>query len=1109
MEDELELFIRERKERVAQDRASLDLEPPYMEVLAKPHGSYGSLFKENIPPKLTAQKKEESNDVGLPLGLEYEKKKKKLQHELRMDYRRHIAQQNGALKQRPPSRRDVATLTEASKEYHRALSSPESARHNIRREMPDDQESDEEKYTSKRQTEVRCSRQRVLESCYEKHHGKDDCREDREIPSGFVLQGRRSRALNKADEAEFSTGLLIGVIDTEEALQMRKERYREQLQEQIAEHYRNKKREKELELTVAATGANDPEKQPNRIRQFGTSRRKTSRLSGRSMLGQSEESSSTSSSNLPNHGVTDVGGRRAPPPDQPYVAFWASPVYSCGTADPNRGRLSPDRQPVMLPFPRPMETSRTPMIPPHLPHIVSEANKSPFREPYYYYGNRTMLDPHLAYYGHMPYHAVGPHMSYFNMPLEGAVPYHLSDASPQSGSSFPESSPQPNTDTVTTNPHTGVIPPEKPHCRPNTDTVTTNPHTGVIPPEKPQSNRRRTLNYADELKQQILEKQERKRAEREEQERYEAKLEAEMRRLQPWGRGGGGAPLKDHTGNVIADLKQMHKLNEVALSHPEQQERALAMNAACRAGANESSITGHPRHQPNEEAHSNPEQQQSAPSINTACPGFSHVQTPEISNQPTRPQATENAYRAYLDQQIKEKKQKQAEEKERNRLQEEKDARILEEYHATMKRRFEEEQEKMKQKEMEKKAKEEELLNLAKQRKMEEERKKTEEREKAQKKKHEQEQQAQVKVHQEAPPRSPPLQRNHVPHQDTPKPPIAESSRSQDPLPESSLSGHHSPPVPARKNQLRATGNKTDVYSELSALRRQLRAEQRRLETHLQQGDCDDTDYLMTGRKSHQQLDVFEMARLKLQAPVRKPRSRNMEPSSLLRIHDSLQLDKTDGGSRLCSSQVERLERVGVANRRGRVDNDLLQKISSQRSTCTNEYFDTSPPRQRDLMREKQQGSVIGLQARGSLLESDSAFLAPLGDDFPVPSSPEAEETSQLSARERRRLTKQSQNSPERENDVHPGSSNRGEAESSSEGNSQEKMSPESRGNTAGTVDLYGDDDDDFLPPQISRLTHNRQSSMESSSTDLWMRPGTSETLKCLEESVKRDPLTT
>lgn len=40
-------------------------------------------------------------------------------------------------------------------------------------------------------------------------------------------------------------------------------------------------------------------------------------------------------------------------------------------------------------------------------------------------------------------------------------------------------------------------------------------------------------------------------------------------------------------------------------------------------------------------------------------------------------------------------------------------------------------------------------------------------------------------------------------------------------------------------------------------------------------------------------VDVFDMARLRLQAPVRRPSSRNVEPRNLLRIHDSLQLKYT------------------------------------------------------------------------------------------------------------------------------------------------------------------------------------------------------------------------
>lgn len=280
MDDELESFIRARKARVAEDKASLEQDPPYMEIKAKPHRAYGSTVKENIPPKTIAQGKEDSCTVGLPLGIEYERKKQRLQHELRMDYRRYMAQkkhlepgplihldyrrsikqhlledQTGVLpKQRPPSRRDAATLTEDSRRLHRALRltevntlSPEEdegqssvlPRHCDRLGKLADQESEEEEYLKELELmEGRRRRHTEVETSYEKRRSnKTDGREKREN-----LASRGSRALTKNEDAEFATGLIIGVADTEDALQRRKERYRQELQEQIAEQHRNKKR---------------------------------------------------------------------------------------------------------------------------------------------------------------------------------------------------------------------------------------------------------------------------------------------------------------------------------------------------------------------------------------------------------------------------------------------------------------------------------------------------------------------------------------------------------------------------------------------------------------------------------------------------------------------------------------------------------------------------------------------------------------------------------------------------------------------------------------------------------------------------------------------------
>ncbi|XP_009867842.1 PREDICTED: centrosome and spindle pole-associated protein 1, partial [Apaloderma vittatum] len=75
-----------------------------------------------------------------------------------------------------------------------------------------------------------------------------------------------------AAEMPHATGLFLGGQDRE-LLQRKKEKYRQELIEQMAEQQRNKRREKELELLVAASGAQDPEKKPNRLKQFGLTAR--------------------------------------------------------------------------------------------------------------------------------------------------------------------------------------------------------------------------------------------------------------------------------------------------------------------------------------------------------------------------------------------------------------------------------------------------------------------------------------------------------------------------------------------------------------------------------------------------------------------------------------------------------------------------------------------------------------------------------------------------------------------------------------------------------------------------------------------------------------------
>ncbi|CAI5639537.1 unnamed protein product [Oreochromis niloticus] len=384
--------------------------------------------------------------------------------------------------------------------------------------------------------------------------------------------------------------------------------------------------------------------------------------------------------------------------------------------------------------------------------------------------------------------------------------------------------------------------------RPSNETATGPSQASMFPSERSRSARERILSYRDALKQQ--EQQEWRRQEREDRERYEAQLEADMKNHQPWERGGGGAPLRDSTGNLIADLSQMHKLNEEAYSNPEQRQRRATAAAAEHLDPNE------------------------------RVSGFTHVQTPQFArgkvfaSQPTEQQLQEqDKYKAYLKQQIEEKMRKRAEEREQIRLEEEKEEKRLAEQRARIQREYKEEQERKKRKEME-----------------------------------------------------------------------------------------------------RAV------------------------------------------------VDVFDMARLRLQAPIRRPNSRYTEPRNLLRVHDSLQLKYRDEESRLDSSEDPKLVEVGGTSRRRRDYRDSYHQLSSQRSTVQDDYFDLSPPQQNDLLRSETRGS-----ARGSLLESESTFIA--------------------------------------------------------------------------LLDLSDDDDS---PPQFS--LHNRQGSIE---TDRWIRPETSDMLKCLDRAIRRERLAT
>ncbi|CAL8328365.1 unnamed protein product [Gadus morhua 'NCC'] len=382
----------------------------------------------------------------------------------------------------------------------------------------------------------------------------------------------------------------------------------------------------------------------------------------------------------------------------------------------------------------------------------------------------------------------------------------------------------------------------------------------------------------------------------------------------------------------------MHKLNEEAYIRPEQRARRAPAPPAALALADQ-------------------------PAASDRVSGFAHVQTPTFArgnvftNEPSAQQVHEqDKYKVYLKEQIEAKRRQKAEEQEQSRLEEEREERKLAEQRARIQREFEEEQDRRKRKETEQKRKNEELVRLAEERKREAERAKqaAEEKETAElRQQYERERQARLEeVHREPSPPIPTLQRRQgTPPRYTPRPPTFDSQRSTAPMSERSLSGLQSPPVPACKNHLRATEDKRDVFSELSALRRQLRSEQRRLEDGLLQGDWEERASPLRDRlRERPPVDVFDMARLRLQAAVCRPLSRNPEPGNLQRIHDSLQLRPSESEFRALSTGFPRVREGdrGVASQRRRSYRDHPPMSGSQR-TAQDGYLDGNPPPKQTL----------------------------------------------------------------------------------------------------------------------------------------------------------------
>ncbi|XP_045151729.1 centrosome and spindle pole-associated protein 1 isoform X6 [Echinops telfairi] len=704
-----------------------------------------------------------------------------------------------------------------------------------------------------------------------------------------------------------------------------------------------------------------------------------------------------------------------------------------------------DRRPLRV-----YANNRVPPLPPPplLPPLATNF-RTPYDDAYYFYGARNPLDPSLAYYG-SKLMGVQP-AAYASAPVAHQPAQPIVNIGGQS------------------------------ELKTTTDRAV---NAGLFFEDKQKPSKQSLQSYQEALQQQILERELRRKKEREEKEQYEAKLEAEMRSYNPWGKGGGGAPLRDAKGNLITDLNRMHRQNIDAYHNPDartqEDKRAVVSLEQNLATSNAENLE--------DSANKNSGYMQTRSSPFARGNIFGEPLTElQIKQQ--------ELYKNFLRFQIEEKKQREEAERERLRIADEKEEKRLAEQRARIQQEYEEEQEKKREKEEEQRLKNEELIRLAEERRKEAERKRKEEEEQHNLQlQHYYERENKIgeeTKHLRQPSPAVPALQNKISSK-LQRPPSVDSIINSF-IRESSMSRAQSPPVPARKNQLRAEEEKKNVIMELSEMRKQLRSEERRLQGRLLHVDSDDDVHMR--KRDRNPMDIFDMARHRLQAPVRRPSPKGFDSTSFQNIHDFNQLKDRDSETRvdlkfmypepprdhqtleiqqqaLLREQHKRLNRMRMQEG-AEVDFDAIPNIKIRDHRMSRD----DPP---EFLKH-------------SLLESDSAFIGAYGETYPAIEDDPLPPPSRLpSARERRR------NKLKELDFDHPSVPPDGLSLKSASSINVDELRLRNderlrRLNELQSKPINTDDEGSLVDPDDIMKQMGEDSSV---ATEPWLRPGTSETMK-------------
>ncbi|XP_042366848.1 centrosome and spindle pole-associated protein 1 [Plectropomus leopardus] len=980
---------------------------------------------------------------------------------------------------RPASKRDAATLTEALEDGK--CTQTRGTRHRVRRRwqlhgLREPYSSEEEPITDNEdEFDFRHRRQR------DRHTPEPEYREERrvrvrrvnrapeekkevEAPGVHDLNNNewvqesdlqmpdtmrtatRSRPATSKDKAEFATGLMIGATEEQTASQMRKEQYKQELLKQIAEQRGNKIREKKLELGVAASGVSDPEKQPDRIKQFGAInrhydswRRDVPYKPGIDLEAGEKELNPRPTDDKPTKDTQQRGRSGKSHVDYSAALSQLTEKTVQGRAAQGLSSLDyfndnyhRDFSNMLGEVANPRVAGLTVPVPP----TVTNNYNTPHDAAYYYYGTRNPLDPNL--------------------------PYNTNDlpGGAQQSWNFYSQGPPP--------------------LRPSGHTEVTDQHRAypldVREPPADESKRRRenALSYQEALRQQIREREERKRREKDEKERYDAKIEAEMMAYNPWGRSGGGAPIKDQKGNLVSDLSQMHRTNEESYRNPGSRNSGQTQNFLMRNG-----------HTPKVEAMT---------SLSHQPTGFNDQPTPQQLHMQDR-------YKEDLRQQIEQNKLKQAEETERKRIEEEKEEKRLADQRAHIQREYEEEQSKQKKKIEHSLANQDWIHEPRK--KHQEDKKMVRQEEEIKKKLPEstqdrEEKKAQMSYERAPSPPIPTLQRRQTnPVASRPSSVVSHLSART----ERSASAPQSRAALANIPQLQ--DGQQEVMRELSALRRYLRKEQRQLEVQLGQTDLQESHYTPPNRpRVRPRVDTFESAHKQTVQPLTRSPSSGAAHFNMQNIREFNRLKYRDTASREevrhmypdppTDAQTLDIQQQALLREQQRKTR-LMKREKEQ------DFLDQKPSHYHS---QNKPGHLIH---RDSILPSETAFIDVYSGDAceewvhrQRPRQPSAERQERTAPLRRRDYDEVAECMDRRDRNIQRDAQSVQSAtslnlESKVRGHNHHRIT---RQDTADPSDRSEGPSGDEVDVLSLHSALERRVSMETVATEAWLRPGTSDTVK-------------